>query len=192
MMHMDPRFRAAGILAVAAALAFAMPAGGATFVDMDLPQLIAESDAVIEGRVTQVESFWDENGVVIVTEALIAVDDKIAGKSEDWIRVRVPGGEVNGYTIEAPGFPTLAADERVVLFVQRPADGGEALRITGNPLGKYRIVEEGGDQIARPTVDSGAVLVSPDGGRTEAPQALSLDRLKEDIREAVRAYGLDR
>lgn len=191
MMHANPRFRV-GILAAAAALAFAMPAGAATFVDMELPQLVAESDAVIEGRVTQVESFWDEKGLVIVTEALIAVDDKIAGKSDDWIRVRVPGGEVGGYRIDAPGFPTLAADERVVLFVQRPADGGEAFRITGNPLGKYRIVEEGGDQIARPTVDSGAVLVSPHGGRTEAPRALSLDRLKEDIREAVRAYGLDR
>lgn len=192
MMQVNPRFRAAGILVAAAALALAMPAGAATFVDMELPELVAGSDAVIEGRVVEVESFWDENGAVIVTEALIQVDDKIAGKSEDWIRVRVPGGEVDGYTIQAPGFPTLALDERVVLFVHRPAEGGDALRITGNPLGKYRVVEEGGEQLARPTVDSGAVLVSPRGGRTEAPQALSLERLKEDIREAVRAYGLDR
>ena len=124
-------------------------------------------------------------------EAVIEVDDKILGKSEDEIRVRVPGGEVDGYTIEAPGFPTLSLDERVVLFVNRPAGGG-AFGITGHPLGKYRVVEEGGDQIARPSVESGAVLVSPRGGRVEAPQALSLDRLKDDIRDAARAYGLDR
>lgn len=190
-MHENPRFRAAGILVAAAALAFAMPAGAATFVDMKIPELIAESDAVVEGRVTLVESFWNENGTVIVTEAVIEVDDKILGKSDDAIRVRVPGGEVDGYTIEAPGFPTLALDERVVLFVNRPQGGG-AFQITGHPLGKYRVVEEGGDQIARPTVDSGAVVVSPQGGRVQAPQALSLDRLKDDIRDAARAYGLNR
>lgn len=190
-MYVNLRFRSAGILVVAAALAFAMPAGAATFVDMKIPQLVAESDAVIEGRVIEVDSFWNENGTVIVTEAVVQVDETIVGNSARTLRVRVPGGEVGGYTIQAPGFPTLSIDERVVLFVHR-AEDGHGLRITGNPLGKYRVVEEGGDQIARPTVDSGAVLVSPGGGRTAAPQALSLDRLKDDIRDAARSLELNR
>lgn len=192
MMHWNPRFRCAGILVALAALALAAPAGAATFVNMELPQLVAESDAVIEGRVTQVDSFWNENGTIIVTEAIVQVDDKIAGKSEDWIRVRVPGGEVDGYTIQAPGFPTLALDERVVLFVRRGDSRGDSLQITGHALGKYRVVEEGGDAIARPTTDSGAVLVAPGGARSEAPQSLSLDRLKDDIRDAARALELNR
>lgn len=192
MMYSNPRFRRAGILVVAAALALAAPAGAATFIDMELPELVAESDAVVEGRVVQVDSFWHENGLVIVTEAVIEVDDKIAGKADNWIRVRVPGGEVDGYTIQVPGFPTLALDERVVLFVHRPEGRGEAYQITGHPLGKYRVVEEGGDQIARPAAESGALLVSPTGGPTEAPKALSLDRLKEDVRDAARAFGLNR
>jgi len=192
MMYWNERFRTAGVIALLVALAAAAPASGATFIDMEIPELVAASDAVIEGRVVDVQSFWDEKGAVIVSEATVQVDDKIVGKSEDWIRVRTVGGEVGGYTIQAPGFPTLDLDERVVLFVQRPGDGEEAFRITGHPLGKYRVVEDGGEQIARPSVDDGAVLVSPRGGPATAPRALSLDRLKEDVRDAASLLGLNR
>lgn len=196
MMDWNPRFRCTGVLVVAAVLALAVPAGAATFIDMEIPELVAESEAVIEGRVIETESFWDEKGLVIVTEAVIQVDEAIVGKSEKQIRVRVPGGEVGGYIIQAPGFPTFERDERVVVFVHRPDTGDglrdEALRVTGHPLGKYRVVEEGGLRMARPTVDSNVLLVSPSGGRTEAPRALSLDRLKEDVRDAARAVGLNR
>lgn len=191
MMQSHERFRNAGILALLAALAIAGPASGSTFVDMEIPELVAASDAVIEGRVTEVESFWNENGTVIVTEAVVEVTDTLAGKSEGWVRVRTVGGEVDGYTIQAPGFPTLERDERVVLFLERSA-AEDAFRITGHPLGKYRVVEEAGEQIARPTVDDGAVLVSPQGGLAEAPRALSLDRLKEDVRDAARLLGQNR
>lgn len=191
MMQVKPRFRCTGILVAAAVLALAVPVGASTFIKMEIPELVAESDAVIEGRVIGTESFWDEKGLLIVTEAEIQVDDRIVGKSDDTIRVRVPGGEVGGYIIQAPGFPTFEADERVVLFVHR-GDIPGALRVTGHSLGKYRVVEEGGEQVARPTVDSGALLVSPSGARTAAPLALSLERLKEDVRDAARAYGLNR
>lgn len=191
MMYSTERFRIAGVVALLVALAAAAPAGGATFIDMEIPQLVAESEAVIEGRVVDVQSFWDEKGVVIVSEALIQVDDAIAGRSEGWIKVRTVGGEVGGYTVQAPGFPTLVQDERVVLFLSR-GRGEEAFGITGHPLGKYRVVEEGGDQIARPSVDDGAVLVAPPGGLATVPQALSLDRLKEDIRDAARLLGQSR
>ena len=192
MMDWNERFRPAGVIALLVALAAAAPASGATFIDMEIPELVAASDAVVEGRVVDVVSFWDEKGVVIVTEAVVQVDDKIVGKSDDWVRVRTVGGEVGGYTIQAPGFPTLGQDERVVLFLSRPARDGEAYGITGHPLGKYRVVEDTGEQIARPSVDDGAVLVSPRGGPATVPQALSLDRLTEDIRDAASLLGLNR
>lgn len=192
MMYWTERSRTAGVIALLVALAAAAPASGATFVDMEIPELVAASDAVIEGRVVDVKSQWDEQGIVIVSEALIQVDDKIVGKSEDWVTVRVVGGEVGGYTIQAPGFPTLDQDERVVLFLSRSGRGDDSYGITGHPLGKYRVVEDAGEQIARPSVDDGAVLVSPRGGPATVPQALSLDRLKEDIRDAARLLGQSR
>lgn len=192
MMHSKDRFRYAGLFALVLAVAIAAPASGSTFVHMELPQLVEASDAVIEGRVVEVESFWDEKGTVIVTEAVIQVADQIAGHTDDWIRVRTWGGEVDGYTVEAPGFPTFDRGERLVLFVHRPETGRGALRVTGYQLGKYRVVEEAGRMVARPTVDSGAVLLSPGGGRAEVPRALTLDRLKEDIRDAARTAGLNR
>jgi hypothetical protein len=192
MMYWTERYRTAGVIALLVALAAAAPASGATFVDMEIPELVAESDAVIEGRVVEIRSFWDDKGVVIVSEAVIQVDDKIVGKSEDWVTVRTVGGEVGGYNVQAPGFPTLDQDERVVLFLSRPAAEGDAYGITGHPLGKYRVVEDAGEQIARPSVDDGAVLVSPRGGPVSVPRALTLDRLKEDIRDAARLVGQDR
>lgn len=192
MMDWNERFRNAGVIALLVALAAAAPASGATFVDMEITDLVAASDAVIEGRVVDVKSFWDEQGVVILSEALIQVDDKIVGKSDDWVTVRTVGGEVGGYTIQAPGFPTLDRDERVVLFLRRSGDQADSYGITGHPLGKYRVVEDTGEQIARPSVDDGAVLVSPRGGPVSVPRALTLDRLKEDIRDAARLLGQTR
>jgi hypothetical protein len=63
MMYWAERFRPAGVIALLVALAAAAPASGATFIDMEIPELVAASDAVVEGRVVDVVSFWDEKGV---------------------------------------------------------------------------------------------------------------------------------
>src|SRR4051794_613685 len=106
-------------------LAAAVPAAASTFLAMTQHELIAQSDAVVQGRVLKVSSFWSPSGRVIMSEALVQVEEKVRGNAPSVVKVRTFGGTVGGYTVEAHGFPKFAVDERVVLFLQNADDTAE-------------------------------------------------------------------
>ncbi len=64
---------------VAIACLVALPASASTFVAMTPHELVAQADAVIQGRVADLRSFWSESGRIIVTEALIDVEEALVG-----------------------------------------------------------------------------------------------------------------
>ncbi|HEX7785625.1 MAG TPA: hypothetical protein VF653_05345, partial [Methylomirabilota bacterium] len=111
------------------ALLAAAPAVASTFLAMDQGSLVAQADAVIQGRVLKVESFWEPTGTIIVTEAMVEVEEEIVGRTPTVVRVKTFGGEVGGYFVEAHGFPVFAAGERLLLFLE--PDGEDTLRVTG-------------------------------------------------------------
>lgn len=167
------------------------PAAASTFLAMELPSLVAEADAVVEGRVLKVDSFWEPTGTVIVSEAMVQVEDAVVGSTPTVVIVRTFGGTVDGYTVEAHGFPVFAADDRVLLFLEQ--DGDDRMRVTGYQQGHYRLVSGGsgpgdrGGDTAVPTTDLGASLLTADGRQAPAPSQLPLAELKDLIRaDAVR------
>ncbi len=168
------------ILTLAAGL-LALPAAASTFAAMDQAQLVAASDAVIQGRVLEVDSFWNRGATAILTEAKIQVDDVLAGDAPAEVTVRTFGGKVGDYYIDAVGFPTFHRGDEVVLFLQRAKD--RSLRVTGYQLGQYRVVpnSKGGFE-ARPEAGRGMRLLYADGTPAPAPKALPLDTLKSEVR----------
>ena len=168
------------------ALVAAAPAAASTFLAMGRTDLVREADAAVQGRVLKVDSYWEPTGTVIVSEAMVQVEDTLFGNTPSVVRVKTFGGEVNGFVVEAHGFPTFAADERVLLFLE--ADGEDTLRVTGYQLGQYRLVAgEGGVELAVPAVDAGTRMLSADGQPAPAPRAQPLAELKDLIRaDAVR------
>ena len=165
---------------VALVLALVVPAGASTFIALSRHELIAQSDAVIQGRVLKVNSFWGQQGRIIVTEALVQVEEKIRGNAPTVVRVRTFGGSVGGYTVEAHGFPTFNVNDHVVLFLHNANDTAE---VTGYRQGQWRIVEYKGVQMAVPTAEAGLIL--RDGRRAPAEKALPLDTFKNMIRADV-------
>lgn len=174
------------------------PAAASTFLAMERPALVAEADAVVQGRVLKVDAFWEPTGTVIVSEAMVQVEDSLFGETPTVVIVRTFGGTVNGFTIEAHGFPVFAAGERVLLFLQedlpgppRPVQGGHGedhMRVTGYQQGHYRVVaDESGGEWAVPTTDSHASLLTADGKQAPAAREMPLAELKDLIRaDAVR------
>ncbi len=160
------------------------PAMASTFLAMNPDELVAKSEAVVEGTVLKVDSFWEKSGRVIVSEAVIEVADTITGKSVERVTVRTFGGEVDGYVVEASGFPRFQTGERVVLFLHRDSND-KSVRVTGYQLGHYRVVERGGTKPAMPTFE-GARLLSKSGGEVAAPEALPLSELKQNIEDSAR------
>ncbi len=160
----------------------ALPAAASTFVAMDQSQLVAASDAVIQGRVLEVYSYWNRGATAILTEAKVQVEDVLAGDAPAEVTVRTFGGKVGNYYIEAVGFPTFHRGDEVVLFLQRAAD--KSLRVTGYQLGQYRVVPNSrGGFDARPEIGQGMRLLYADGTPAPAPKALPLATLKSQVRQ---------
>jgi hypothetical protein len=173
------------LLGVALVLA-AAPALGSTFLHMSHADLARHANAVVVGNVLSVESFWNKPGRVIVTEAMVEVEDAIAGDAPSVVVVRTFGGTVNGYTVEAHGFPTFTKGERLLLFLENDAREPGTTRVVGYQEGKYRVVvDRNGVELAVPTVDEGARLLTADGKPAPEPKTMRLADFRAEIRDLV-------
>jgi hypothetical protein len=160
-----------------------VPSVASTFLAMDLPELVAESDGVVRGEVLSLHSFWDAQHRVILTDAEIRVDERLlghVGQTGRTITVRTFGGVVGDYTVVAHGFPQFTVGEDLVLFLQRAPD--KTLRVTGYQLGQYEVVEEKGVPMVLPTREGGATLLMPDGKEMQAPVPTPLGDFRQELR----------
>lgn len=173
------RFIGVGLLALV--VTAALPVGASTFVALTPDELVAQSDAVVQGEVLKVNSFWTPEGRVIVSEALVRVTETVTGDSPSVLVVKTYGGTVGGYTVEAHGFPGFKAGDRVLLFVQNQADG--TVEVTGYRQGQYRVAFERGLEKAIPTLEDGVHLLTPDGRQAVRPVTKELESFKQQIRE---------
>lgn len=183
--------RALAVCIFALIAAAALPASASVFVAMDRAELVAASQAVVVGRVLDVRSFWNDDATAILTEAVVQVDETVAGDSPRIVTVRTFGGTVGSLRIEAHGFPTFERGKRMLLFL----DGvGGTAEVVGYQQGQFRIVTRVSDgmDVAVPAVDAGATLVRMDGQRVERPRAMPLSALVESIRATAGELRADR
>jgi hypothetical protein len=182
--------RTAILAALPLALAWAAPpVEASTFVAMSTSDLVKSSSAVIEGEVVSLASRWTRDRRIIVTDAMVRVWDVLGGKAPELVQVKTFGGTVNGFTVEASGFPTFTVGERVLLFLEPDTEAGR-LRVNGYQQGLYRIVvRPDGIESAVPSVDDGVALLSPSGARVRRLPAIPLDDLRHLIRVEFERLG---
>jgi hypothetical protein len=98
---------------------------------------------------------------------------------------------VNGFTVDAIGFPEFKVGERVLLFLEPDTEAGR-LRVNGYQQGLYRIVQRpDGIETAVPSLDHGAQLLSLSGARVPPLPAIPLDDLRHLIRDEFERLGSD-
>jgi hypothetical protein len=166
----------------------ALPVAASTFLAMNHAELIAESEAVIQGQVLKVHSFWDPSGRIVLSEALVRVEDWIVGDSATVVRVQTVGGNVGGFVVEAHGFPEFKAGERLILFLSQENDGVN--KVTGYQFGQYRVKrDKAGVEYAVPALDLGAGVVTEDGRPFVRPKAQRLDTFKAQLQDTARRSG---
>ena len=165
-----------------------LPLGASTFVAMDHAALIANSEAVVQGTVLKVNSFWDPSGRMVMTEALVRVEDTILGQAPSIVRVQTFGGNVDGFIVEAAGFPEFKAGDRMVLFLSPEKDA--VARVAGYQFGQFHIRrDKTGVEFAVPALDASVNVVTKDGRPFARPQAVRLDTFKDQVRETARRSG---
>ena len=160
-----------------------VPATASTFVAMSPEALVAQADAVIQGEVVNLSSFWTESDRLVATEALVTVDEVIAGDAPSTVTVRTFGGQVGDFKVEAHGFPTFQRNERVLLFLEWNADE-DAYRVLGYQQGQFRVVTRlDGVTLAVPMVDEGARFFHADGRLAPEPRSTEIETFKSTVRD---------
>jgi hypothetical protein len=163
------------------------PVGASTFIAMTMEELIQEADAVVQGRVIRLESKWDQQGRIIVTEATVQVSETIVGVAPSEIVVQMPGGKVADYRVNALGFPQLANGEEVILFIKEDQNT-QVSHIVGHQLGHFEVVTRlDGVTLAVPRIEDGASFLLPSGRPLPVTRSTELEEFKGRVRaEAVR------
>lgn len=170
-------------------LASGTPAVASTFLEISQEELVAQADAVVQGRVIEVQSFWNKQGTAILTEATVEVEETVLGRERAHVRLVTFGGQVDGYVIEAHGFPTFQKGQRLLVFLepQRKSEDG-AHRVLGYRQGEFEVRKDRqGREIAIPMWEGAerVRILKKDGTEAQAPRVRALDELKREIRETA-------
>lgn len=144
----------------ALALLASAPASASTFMELDFLDLVDMSPEVVHVRVVNVQSAWtDSDSPVIASWAEIEVIANINGTLRTGQRhfVRELGGEVDGYVVQAVGFPHFEPGDEVVMFLDRWQDLSGDWRVSGYAQGIYEVTREYGAARVIPAIVQGDV-----------------------------------
>ncbi|MBI4475307.1 MAG: hypothetical protein HY646_21770 [Acidobacteria bacterium] len=175
---LDFGFRMWGALLVVMLLT--MPASATTIRKMDLPQLVAKADSILQGRVESVETRWENN--LAYTYVSLRVDDPLKGERRRTVLIKQLGGRIGGLMFMVSGMPQFETGDQVIVFLKDWQDG--TYDVVGLNQGKYEIVND----FAVANV-FGLTLLDPKTGQMSDAgfvQKAPLEKFKAKIRELLR------
>lgn len=179
------------LVLVSLLFALALPLSASQFVELPFDQIARESAFVVRGTIEHTWASWDEAREVIFTYATVRVSRYVGDATgPDVLLVREVGGTVDGYTLEAVGFPMIRQGEQVVLFLSK-WDSGDEYRIHAFNQGKYLVRQRGGEEVlvADPVRQGDVRLGNPDRFRPMADAAddgpaLTMDEFSAMVEDA--------
>ena len=113
---------------------------------LSVPQLTAEADVVIRGKVLSSQSSRTADKRSIVTHTEVAVSRVLRGDAPATLRVRQLGGVVDGTAMDLAGNARLGKNEEVILFLKLDS---QYAYVVGLAQGKFSIgYDARGNEIA--------------------------------------------
>lgn len=88
-------------------------------VPQTLSQLTDASSHIVRGDVRRIESRWNADQTLIVTDVSLWVGESFKGSARGQIIVTLPGGRIDDLVLDVVGAPSFALDEEVLVFLQR-------------------------------------------------------------------------
>ena len=176
----------------------ALPLSASQFVERPFDSVARESALVIRGTVGQTWSAWDDAHEVIYTYATVRVNRYFGeATGPDTLIIREAGGTVDGYKMEAIGFPELRSGEDVVLLLSRWQDSAD-YRIHAFNQGKFLVRNRDGvDVLIQDPLKQGESRLSGRFGRIgvnatddEGP-SLTIDEFSQMVNDARAGHEVD-
>jgi hypothetical protein len=125
-------------------------------------QLGTDARLVVDGRVTDVRSHWNDTRTKIITEATVDVAGTYKGNAVSSVTVVQLGGVVGNVRQTVHGALHWQRGEEVLLFLEDAYPG--TYQVAGFSQGKYRVErDDRGRPFVRQASPGGAELVSPQG-----------------------------
>jgi hypothetical protein len=115
-------------------------ASATTIVKLDLPQLVRESDSIVQGRIDNVYSQWDAQLKVIFTYVSVHIDDPLKGQPRQSVLIRQLGGKVGALNMSIPGMPRFNNGDEVIVFLKGNPEG--TYHVVGLNQGKYEVIDD--------------------------------------------------
>jgi hypothetical protein len=175
-------FKSAPFALLLATTLFGTTALATTVIRMGLPQLVKQSDSIIQGRVDDVTVQWDSTRHLAFTYVTISVEDPMKGDRRRTVTIRQLGGKVGALNVNVAGMPKFTKGEEVIVFLRDAQDG--TFQLLGLNQGKYQI-----DQDFAVSNVSGIDVYDPKTGRIETPAFVDkapVDAFKAKIRELLK------
>lgn len=117
--------QASDVLTIEEPLVLEYPAEQQVGLGVLIPDDLArQSDVIVQGTVTNIESQWDEEQATIFTNVTISVARCLKGDlSENELVIKQPGGVVGDIALWVSGVPEFRLDEELIVCLKPSADG---------------------------------------------------------------------
>jgi len=124
--------RVAPVLAVAA---LAVPASATTLIRQGLDQLVRENATIVQGKVVEVHSYWNQDHSFILTDVRVRPSEGFkAFRPGNDVTFTILGGMVGETTTLIVGGPVLVPGTEYLLFLNREDLPGAAQTLTVRDL----------------------------------------------------------
>jgi hypothetical protein len=149
-------------------------------------QMGLESPLVVQGKVSSVQSFWNEKQTKIFTETVIEIEQTFKGQNRRSARILQLGGVVDNVRMTVHGALSWKPGEEVLLFLEEY--DSDRFRVAGFSQGKFNIERDpatGDPFVSRPALEGSEVLGAP--GKEHAVPATRPVRvpLQQFVNEAL-------
>jgi hypothetical protein len=177
-------------------LVVAVPLSASQFIELPFDQVASESQYIVRATVDNTWTAWDSAHEIIYTYATLNVSKYFGDtRGPQTLVVREAGGTVDGYTMEAIGFPAIRAGEDVVLMLSQWEDSAD-LRIHAFNQGKYLVHERFGKEVlvSDPVKQGEARNIDKSGPRANFmgdEPGLSMDEFSGMVAAARMGRGID-
>lgn len=136
-------------LLLVAGLLCASVASATVMLYADLARLVELSDIIVQGRVVDQDTFFDEETDHITTITTFEVDRAFHGKVGETVKFSQWGGEWNDRTARIPGDAQFAPYEEAIIFLDEGEDKFAGMNyLVALGQSKYTIVRSGDQAIA--------------------------------------------
>jgi hypothetical protein len=170
-------------------LAVPVPSWATSMLPQDLGKMASASTHILRGKVVSIESGWNVDKTLIVTDVLIEVTETFKGKSSPQATLELIGGRVEDTVLDVVGSPSFTIGEDVVVFATVGKDG--RLRLPSLAQDKFTVERgsDGKEWIRNDEQTFGSLLPGAKLSSLDARGRLGLDEFRSLLVGKLRRQG---